>query len=645
MTISDLIYDHFAGIKNGLKKGAYNPLTMVSLKNIALDSLRFQTQNTDRNIGQDALLPFLNASIKTTVKEDGIFDVSFVARPLGKIKKDLWQILTSGMFSDNLIEAKMQKISHYKDEKDAGFKIYSAFVNENDYWKTKIETNKTYEKYVNVIISSGEATLKGGKLNIVADDIERGKTFTVSGPAIVLATNLYHLHKMAKQINIDESFVEPVVYLSALLLMPALTTKEDIKSKNDFTFELSRKLLPYLYESISKEIENNTAYHIVDFAVNLANSRIEKLNHDIFNYNKGKDDKERLEEYPRVDSLYYDMKIDQLTKQKIVKFQDLPIRWSKNGSNFKWEFVSKEGKVGYMFVDDDKKLEEGSASLAFKGLASNDEEQILASFEFFDSQIVGEENHDKVVDTFEETAEILYANLILLSYINKIGRISEENRKNMEQIFTIPLIKCLNNMGKDSIKIAEQKAYDSVRKLFVDAKKGDEFDDNFKYFNHRYNRKKLSENFIKDFSKIAIDELRKAQNKKNTKKGNEKIEEVALSKLLPELSLSYKNGIINALYEGVLPDDFESKNADRKDYYKSVYEAIKNGHDIVNGDKPIEIYLNLLLNVGKNLNEIQKLGDNNPNAVLDDQIVKTVVKSKQDIKKETKDTIKSVLDR
>lgn len=645
MTISELIYEHFAGLKGGLKKGTYSPLTMASVKNTVLKSLCSQSQAKNRNYGQDALLPFLDSSIKTTVKEDGSIAVDFVARSLGKIKKDLWQILTSGMFSENLITAKIDSINKYKGKKDEGFKIYSAFADESDYWKTKIETNKTYEKYINLLLLSGEASVEGDELKLEASDIDKSKTFKMHGPSILLATNIHQLNEIAIEKNIEEKIIEPVVYLASLLMLPVLTTKEDIKNKKDFTFELSRKLLPYLYESIDKDIENSTAFSIVDLAVDLANTRIEKLNEVIDDYNKDKSDEDKEEKYETVDSLYYDMKINQLVQQKIMKFQDLPVRWAKDGSNYRWAIVDNSGKLGYLYVADDEKLKTDDIKEVFNLLKSNDEAQILASFEFLDQQIINDGEHDKVVDTFEEVAEILYANLILLSYINKNGGINDENRKNMEQIFTIPLIQCLGNMDKDSIKTIEQKAYNSVRKLFVSAGEGKEFDDNFKYFNHRYNRKKLSEDYLKSVNKIIVTELRAYQNKKETKNGKEKVAETALSKLLPELSLAYKKGIVSALYEGVLPDDFDTKNTSRKDVYKQLYEAIKYDKDVTTGDKATDIYLKILLGIGKSLKEIQELGDKNPDAVLDEQAVKSATKTKKEIEAETKDIIKDILNR
>ena len=200
-------------------------------------------------------------------------------------------------------------------------------------------------------------------------------------------------------------------------------------------------------------------------------------------------------------------------------------------------------------------------------------------------------------------------------------------------------------MDKDSIKTIEQKAYNSVRKLFVSAGEGKEFDDNFKYFNHRYNRKKLSEDYLKSVNKIIFTELRGYQNKKETRNGKEKVAETALSKLLPELSLAYKKGIVSALYEGVLPDDFDTKNTSRKDVYKRLYEAIKYDKDVTTGDKATDIYLKILLIIGKSLKGIQELGDNNPDIVLDEQAVKSATKTKKEIEAETKDIIKDILNR
>lgn len=645
MTISDFIYDHFAGLKGGLKKGSYSPLTMVSLKNTALKALRVQSQEKKRFFGQDALLPFTSVSTKTSVKEDGTFDVAFENRPLGKIKKDLWQILTSGMFSENLMTEKKQKIDHYKNEKNAGFKIYSAFVNEKDYWKTKIDTNKTYEQYVDLLISNGEAKSKGGRLEIVVDDIEKGKNFIVSGPSIILATNIYQLHKLARKENINENIIEPVVYLASLLMLPAMVSKEDIRSDKDFSLELSRKLLPYLYESIDKKIEDSFGDVVANFAVKIANDRIEKLNQDIEEYNKDKDDKEKLEKYLKIDNFYYDARLEELLDQRITKFQDLPIRWAREGSNYKWTIVNKDGTVENLFVTDDEKLEEESCDYAFKSLESKDEAQILAAFEFFDNQITNEKNHDKIVDTFEEVAEILFSNLILLSYVNKKGQIDQGNRENMEQIFTLPLVQCLGNMDRKGIIKAEQKSYESVKRLFKEAGKEKEFEDNFKYFNHRYNRERISTDYIKKTSKIVLSELRKAQNKKSTKKGNEKIVESALQKLLSEFSLSYPKGMLTGLYKGILPSDFNSDNSERKSDYQNLYDAVFNGNEILTSDSSLEIYFKVLCHVGKNLDAIKKLGDNNPDTVIDENAVRSISKDKKEIKNEIKDIINDVLKR
>ena len=462
-SISELIYDHFAGLEpkdktqpllKRVPTGRYAALSLTSLKNKALSTLCANAyKGKKRDFCQDALSALSDTTLKTTVGSDGKFDVQFEFRKLDKIKKDFWQLATAGIFPGD-VQEKLKMIEDVKAKKNAGYKSFGAFVGNDDYWKIKSSCNQTDAKLLQLMNENGEVVIDWAnkRLHFTSASLFKNKKFDIKDvTAAIFASNLQTLEDKAAAMYNDGDLIEPAVQLASILFIQAVTEQADLKDGNDVPSEFAEKMLPFLYESMPNlsDEDNET---VRQMAFELANERIQELNNVIEAHNKLSS--KPLEKYPDIKQFYHDTQVYRLLDQKINKFQDLPIKWAKEGSNYLWRVLDENGVVSEVYVEDKDLIKDGDFQEAFKRLESNDEDKILSAFEFFDREIA-KTTKSKAINNFEEAASAIFSNLILLSYASEKAKKVAQNAVKLLDSIGAPHTIC--EIGKERIRRAGDK--------------------------------------------------------------------------------------------------------------------------------------------------------------------------------------------
>ena len=462
-SISELIYDHFAGLEpkdktqpllKRVPTGRYAALSLTSLKNKALSTLCANAyKGKKRDFCQDALSALSDTTLKTTVASDGKFDVQFEFRKLDKIKKDFWQLATAGIFPGD-VQEKLKMIEDVKAKKNAGYKSFGAFVGNDDYWKIKSSCNQTDAKLLQLMNENGEVVIDWAnkRLHFTSASLFKNKKFDIKDvTAAIFASNLQTLEDKAAAMYNDGDLIEPAVQLASILFIQAVTEQADLKDGNDVPSEFAEKMLPFLYESMPNlsDEDNET---VRQMAFELANERIQELNNVIEAHNKLSS--KPLEKYPDIKQFYHDTQVYRLLDQKINKFQDLPIKWAKEGSNYLWRVLDENGVVSEVYVEDKDLIKDGDFQEAFKRLESNDEDKILSAFEFFDREIA-KTTKSKAINNFEEAASAIFSNLILLSYASEKAKKVAQNAVKLLDSIGAPHTIC--EIGKERIRRAGDK--------------------------------------------------------------------------------------------------------------------------------------------------------------------------------------------
>ena len=647
-SISELIYDHFAGLEpkdktqpllKRVPTGRYAALSLTSLKNKALSTLCANAyKGKKRDFCQDALSVLSDTTLKTTIASDGKFDVQFEFRKLDKIKKDFWQLATAGIFPGD-VQEKLKMIEDVKAKKNAGYKSFGAFVGNDDYWKIKSSCNQTDAKLLQLMNENGEVVIDWAnkQLHFTSSSLLKNKKFDIKDvTAAIFASNLQTLEDKAAAMYNDGDLIEPAVQLASILFIQAVTEQADLKDGNDVPSEFAEKMLPFLYDSMPNlsDEDNET---VRQMAFELANERIQELNNMIEAHNKLSS--KPLEKYPDIKQFYHDTQVYRLLDQKINKFQDLPIKWAKEGSNYLWRIIDENGVVSEVYVEDKDLIKDGDFQEAFKRLESNDEDKILSAFEFFDREIA-KTTKSKAINNFEEAASAIFSNLILLSYASEKAKISDENRKTMEQIFTVPLLQCLDELDNHAYARVERKAYDDAKALFEKADKAQDFEDNFKFFEHRYNRFDIAKKFLNTVGRILRSKSKREVNKKRPRYRliNDLDEicniELEAKKNRPEGCTSIPMGI----YHDIAPDKFKTENAQRKEDYKAVYEVSNNPGSVMAANIKGNVKLEILACAGQALKEIEKIGIDPDKVITQRELDDAITQAKL-----TRDDIKATL--
>lgn len=438
--------------------------------------------------------------------------------------------------------------------------------------------------------------------------------------------------KTAKEQNVPQHLFKPAVYLSSILVLASITGKDYPETTN----ELIKKMVPFLHASISAENQNVDNFTLKNIAVDLANSRIRQLNGGI----SSPDDK-----YKKLDDLFKSLQIRKLFEEKIVKFSDIPLQWSGQGVNPKWKFIDRDGSEFQIFVGLKEPLgDKTNLKDIFSYLESNDEDKILAGFEFIDKELL---KAGRIVkrnrvgkEDFKTAVEILYTNLILLSYLVNEKKITDSEILSMlEEIFVLPLVQCQMNLSKKQLEVCEASAYENVRYIFEVAHKEDEFSEKFGYFTNRYEKEKLSKEFLKEVAGT----IKTLKQQNQLKKRPNNVVAAALKDSLDVVSdgLRFKHGIIANLYRRISLADYKEGKA--SDSMKSDYEAIYDTKpedisvaDEVPDRQKVLLYLKTLAYIGQGLSAIDSLAKDMP---IDGEKIKEAKEKAMITRKDIKSTI------
>lgn len=643
--LSEFIYLHFTGMKKDKKgetivKGTYSPLNAQSLKKKALQEFTDTYWDSLYSV-KDVFLPFTEHKLKKNLSSNGAYSSKLISLQLNTVKDALWEFMTKGMYAETLANDNNKMMQVFAEAEMHGGSFYSIFQIDDDYWKTEngFDSSDKIDKYFKLIETLGEAEVTGEKYKFVDDVVFKlGDEATLKNEEeIILASTIISLIKTAKEQNVPQHLFKPAVYLSSILVLASITGKDYPETTN----ELIKKMVPFLHASISAENQNVDNFTLKNIAVDLANSRIRQLNGDISSPDDKPDD-----QYKELDNLFKSLQIRKLFEEKIVKFSDIPLQWSGQGVNPKWKFIDRDGSEFQIFVEPKEALgDETDLKSIFSYLESNDEDKILAGFEFIDKELL---KAGRIVkgnrvgkEDFKTAVEILYTNLILLSYLVDEKKIADPEILSMlEEIFVLPLVQCQMSLSKKQLEVCEASAYENVRYIFVVADKEDEFSEKFGYFTNRYEKEKLS----KEFLKAVAGTIKTLKQRNQLKKRSHNVAAAAaLKDSLDAVSdgLRFKHGIIANLYRSISPADYRKGKASES--MKSDYEAIygKKPEDISVADnvpdrQKVLLYLKTLAYIGQGLSAIDSLASKMP---IDGEKIDEAKKAEKITPKDIKSTI------
>ena len=615
--LSEFIYLHFTGKKKDKKgniivKGTYSPLNAQSLKKKALQEFTDTDWDSLYSV-KDVFLPFTEHKLEKNLSSNGAYSSKLIFLRLNTVKDALWEFMTKGMYAETLANDNNEMMQVFAKAEMRGGSFYSIFQIDDDYWKTEngFDSSNKIDKYFNLIKTLGEAEVTGEKYKFVDDIVFKlgDKATLKNDEEIILASTLISLIKTAKEKNVPQHLFKPAVYLSSILVLASITGKDYPETTN----ELIKKMVPFLHASISAENQNVDNFTLKNIAVDLANSRIRQLNDRI----SSPDDK-----YKELDDLFKSLQIRKLFEEKIVKFSDIPLQWSGQGVNPKWKFIDRDGSEFQIFVEPKEALgDETNLTDIFFSLESNDEDKILAGFEFIDKELlkVGRivKRNRVGKEDFKTAVEILYTNLILLSYLVKEEKIKDTEILSMlEEIFVLPLVQCQMSLSKKQLEVCEASAYENVRYIFEVAHKGKEFSEKFGFFTNRYEKEKLS----KEFLKAVAGTIKTLKQKNQLKKRDYNV--VAAAALKDSLDvvsdgLRFKHGIIANLYRSIAPADYEKGKASdsMKSDYGAIYDTKPEDISVADGvpdRQKVLLYLKTLAYIGQGLSAIASLAKEMP---------------------------------
>ncbi len=643
--LSEFIYLHFTGKKkdkkgNSIVKGTYSPLNAQFLKKKALQEFTDTYWDSLYSV-KDVFLPFTEHKLEKNLSSNGAYSSKLISLQLNTVKDALWEFMTKGMYAETLANDNNKMMQVFAEAEMHGGSFYSIFQIDDHYWETEngFDSSDKIDKYFELIKKLGEAEVKGEDYAFVDNIVFKlGEKATLKNEEeIILASTIISLIKTAKEKNVPQHLFKPAVYLSSILVLASITGKDYPETTN----ELIKKMVPFLHASISAENQNVDNFTLKNIAVDLANSRIKQLNGGI----SSPDDK-----YKELDNLFKSLQIRKLFEEKIVKFSDIPLQWSGQGVNPKWKFIDRDGSEFQIFVEPKEALgDKTDLKNIFSSLESNDEDKILAGFEFIDKELLKELLKDERIvkrnrvgkEDFKTAVEILYTNLILLSYLVNEKKIANTEILSMlEEIFVLPLVQCQMSLSKKQLEVCEASAYENVRYIFEVAHKGEEFSDKFGFFTNRYEKEKLSKEFLKAVAR-TIKALKQGNQLK--KSSRNVVATAALKDSLDAVSdgLRFKHGIIANLYRSISPADYRKGKASEsmKSDYEAIYgkkpEEVSVADDIPDRQKVL-LYLKTLAYIGQGLSAIDSFASKMP---IDGEKIDEAKKAEKITKEDIKSTI------
>lgn len=472
----------------------FNGTGTITSKNLAA-AARSSLRKTSHIFSREevaVLLPFITKQVKMVPNGDG-YVRTFFGRTLGGVSKDLDQMASMGMFGDNAAKKVESRRATFAEGKEQFGETY-AWLNqltENE------ELKQDADEYYDIVKKMGE-------VQEVVEKGERSFRFSVSADKkfnIQISRNEYAKFLISSLLNDfitkkDPNFIVenktthekidlkmPAIYLATILTLRSVV--KDDKSFNDI---LSNLVTP-LRESITPEMFGVDNATVREEAIALCKARLEQLNQNGGTYNTD------------IGALFHDLVLEQQLHRRIEKVNDLAIRMTNEGSNYPFMII-KESGISYVKVDDSAKFENSQQAFANLNKAAT----ALNSFSYLDRAIF-ENKEDKIIDSFEEIAEVLMANLLILEN----SSMSENGKKTFQQMFVVPLVQCLDNLDAKAIKKAQDAALEDVKGLEI--LPADAYEN---YGKTAFKSKKEAEKF----RKMIVKELNKQGRKRGLYKAN-----------------------------------------------------------------------------------------------------------------------------
>lgn len=428
----------------------FNGTGTITSKNLAA-AARSSLRKTSHIFSREevaVLLPFITKQVKMVPNGDG-YVRTFFGRTLGGVSKDLDQMASMGMFGDNAAKKVESRRATFAEGKEQFGETYA--------WLNQLAENKELkqdaDEYYDIVKKMGE-------VQEVVEKGERSFRFSVSADKpfnIQISRNEYAKFLISSLLNDfitkkDANFIVenktthekidlkmPTIYLATILTLRSVV--KDDKSFNDI---LSNLVTP-LRESITPEMFGVDNATVREEAIALCKARLEQLNLNGGTYNTD------------IGALFHDLVLEQQLHRRIEKVNDLAIRMTNEGSNYPFMII-KESGISYAKIEESAKFE--NAKEAFTNL--NKASTALNSFSYLDRAIF-ENKEDKIIDSPEEIAEALMANLLILEN----SGMSENGKKTFQQMFVVPLVQCLDNLDAKAIKKAQDAALEDVKGLEI----------------------------------------------------------------------------------------------------------------------------------------------------------------------------------
>ncbi len=466
----------------------YNGTSTITKRDL-VSSAKKSLKKTNHDFSREevaVLFPFIAKQVK--MERDGLeYRRVFGGRTLGGVLKDLDQMANMGMFGDNAEKRKQESERLYQEGEGDFGKIY-AWIKQ---LPSSDQMKEDVDKYYDIVRKMGEVheEVKDGersfKFNMTADkefstpiSREEGSKFLVCSLLNDFIVNKCPKFVVEKKTSGEEFDLKmPVVYLATIL-----TLRSIIKDDESYNQILKTLTIP-LRKSISERIFDIDNGIVREEAVKLCKARLEQLNSNGGNYNTD------------AGALFYDLVLEQQLHRSIEKVNDLAVRITNQGSNYPFIIIKDNGisLVKPTEVPSFEDVEKAYAELGNVGSA-------LGAFAYLDKEIF-ENKEDKIIDTPEEIAEVMLANLIMLENCG----MNDSGKKVYQQMFILPLIQCMDSIEAKEIKQIQDTALEDVKKLNVLSAD--------KYANYGKSQFKSKQEAEK-FRKLIVKELYAQGNKK-----------------------------------------------------------------------------------------------------------------------------------
>ena len=474
-------------------------ITKAGVIGAARKTLR-QTEYTFSSEELATLLPFVMKEVKMIPTSNGEYKMQFSGRSLAGVRKDLIQFLTKGMFGD-MAEQRAKAVSaKYGEDKEkyGGKYAWIDLMSEDE------SLRDVANEYYKVVRSLGEVQeIDEGKRYSIEFEAEKDFEIEFSkndNAKFLVVSLLNHFNKQLEGENIENK--QTIALLSTILTLRKIVPQDQSIDK------VLKELAYPLAESISNPDEKNAI--VRKKAVELSTKRLQQLN-----ANGGKYD-------ANVGSLFHDLTLEYQLGKKVANVNDLPVKMTQVGSNYPLILIDENGinLVGIAPADYD------NATQAFEAIDSL--KAAVPALMYF-NKLIFDKKPDKIIDSHQEIAEALLADLIILQNSEKL---SEEDKIIGQQMLVVPLVQTLDNLDRKQIKQAQDAALEDVKDLDIL--------DSETYHDYGRSAYDVSKEKGKHFARIA-----KILAKKDAK-GNKEVAR-ALSMIIGKIGRSYNEATFRKL--------------------------------------------------------------------------------------------------